>query len=105
MIIAAGKVRLQESLEKLSQTTSPSFNVRVLGNSGEFVNQLKDHGFEPTPAENNGWDIESERLDLAKLIWASADESGAVIQSMTPARNSLEEIFLDTVREAENANS
>lgn len=105
VIIAAGKVRLQESLQVLSKTTSPSFNIRVLGNSDAFADKLRAHGFEPEPAENNGWDIESERPDLATSIWASAEESGAVIQSMTPARNSLEEIFLDTVREAENANS
>lgn len=105
VIIAAGKVRLQESLQVLSKTTSPSFNIRVLGNSNEFADKLRARGFEPAAAENNGWDIESERPDLATSIWASAEETGVVIQSMTPARNSLEEIFLDTVREAENANS
>lgn len=105
VIIANGKVRLQSSLSALSQTDSPAFNVRLLGNPDGFLNAIRQNGFDPQPAENHGWDIESDRSDLASSIWKCIDESDSQLLSLTPAKTSLEEIFLDTVREAAHANS
>lgn len=41
----------------------------------------------------------------SRQIWEAASETGVLIQQLIPARNSLEEIFFNTVREAESASS
>ena len=37
---------------------------------------------------------------LSEIIWRSAFDSGVSIQSLTPSRNSLEEVFLSTVADS-----
>ena len=105
VILASGKIRLQKSILELSQRESPSFNVRVLGDAAEFEKQIRQRGLTPQPAENGGLDIESESERLSELIWESVEASNVSLHSLIPAKTSLEQIFMETVREAANANS
>ncbi len=105
VILASGKIRLQKSLQVLSRRESPSFNVRVLGDAAEFEKQIRQRGLTPRPAENGGLDIESESERLSELIWESVEASNVSLHSLIPAKTSLEQIFMETVREAANANS
>ena len=105
VILAAGKVRLHERLQTLSQTNSPSFNVRVLGDRDAFVQEVSHAGLKSVAAENGGLDISSDSPGLSEMIWGCVARSGVTVQSLLPAKNSLEEIFMATVREAADANS
>jgi ABC-2 type transport system ATP-binding protein len=105
LILSKGKLLLSEALSILNQTASPTISFRVLGDPGAMLGDLKRAGLKTTLAVDRSLVVESEREDLAKLIWKSASATGSTIQSLTPARNSLEEIFLSTVREAADANS
>ncbi|MEM9942659.1 MAG: ABC transporter ATP-binding protein [Planctomycetota bacterium] len=103
VIISKGQVVLSDTLANLNRTDSPSFSVGVLGNSDDFQSALKRIPL-PVRAEQDGSIVvESDREDLEKLIWETAKSTGIKIQSLTPARNSLEEIFMKTVREAKHA--
>ena len=105
VILSQGKIRLNESLSKLSQTKSPSFSLRILGNEETFLKNMKQNGFPNLPNSEGDLVFESNDPRLAEIIWNTARESETKIHSMIPARNSLEEIFMATVKEATHANS
>ncbi|MEL7498607.1 MAG: ABC transporter ATP-binding protein [Planctomycetota bacterium] len=105
VIIADGRVRLQDSMSNLSKTSAPSVNVRLLGDSDPFLQRLTASDLRYAAAESGGWDITGVHDDLTSVIWQCAEQSGTRIQSLTPAKNSLEEIFLSTVRETADATS
>ena len=105
VILSQGKIRLCESLEKLSKTDSPSFSLRVGGNETGFVSAMQDRGFTAKTSDLGDLVFESDDPQLSTAIWQTALDCGTKIHSMIPARNSLEEIFMTTVQEAANANS
>ncbi|MFT5302625.1 MAG: ABC-2 type transport system ATP-binding protein [Mariniblastus sp.] len=100
VILSNGQIRLSESLENLSKTDSPSFSVRVLNDPAKLVEALQRNSLEPQTTPDGSIVIESQDPELATLIWNSARQSETVIQSFIPAKNSLEEIFMTTVKEA-----
>ena len=105
LILSNGQVRLSDSLENLSRTDSPSFSVRVLGNMEKFVDTLRLRSLDATPGSNGDLIVKSPRAELLEMIWQAARDSETVIQSLIPARNSLEQIFMTTVSEATHASS
>ncbi len=108
LILAKGQVRLSDSIANLSKTDSPSFRVRVLGDTENLVNALKDKEIMPTIAPNGEIAVGSNDPKLAEIIWQCANQTGTIVQSLTPAKNSLEEIFMETVesaKESQNADS
>jgi ABC-2 type transport system ATP-binding protein len=102
VILAAGKVHLHKPLKELSQTASPSFTVRIHGNSQTFLDAMQRDGFIGQPAENSGWSFESPDPKLLNQIWRCLNETNSILISLTQAKNSLEQIFMQTVREANN---
>ena len=77
----------------------------MLGDHEPIMQWLNQHGL------NSRWSVEgrvvvaSDDADLTGQIWRAALETQTTLQSLTPSRNSLEEIFLVTVREAVHAHS
>jgi ABC-2 type transport system ATP-binding protein len=105
VIISNGQVRLSDRLENLSRTQAPSFTIQILSDPVAFETSLRDLGLSPSVGERGEFLIESATPNLQDKIWQAARLSQTTIQTMTPARNSLEEIFMSTVMEAQNANS
>lgn len=103
VILSNGKVRLQESLAKLNRTTSPAFTIRVLGDPQAMFDSLTAKGFAPQQTPDGLLKIQSDQPTLSDQIWQSAQETESIVQSLEPAKNSLEEIFMSTVREANAA--
>ncbi len=103
VILSNGQVRLCQSLASLSQTESPSFSVRVFKDRQRLVESLRNVSLDSKVLPDGSLRIESSAPDLPSLIWQAARDSGTVIQSMIPAKNSLEEIFMATVKEASEA--
>jgi ABC-2 type transport system ATP-binding protein len=105
LILSQGKVLLSDTLANLNRTTSPTVSIRVLGDHEPIMQWLNQHGL------NSRWSVEgrvivaSDDADLTGKIWRAAWETQTTLQSLTPSRNSLEEIFLVTVREATHAPS
>ena len=105
LILSKGKVVLSETLDNLNRTTSPTLSFQVLGDSQPLMERLQELGLKTSIAEDRSVVVESEQPDLANQIWLAAHETKSTVQSLTPAKNSLEEIFMSTVMEATNANS
>lgn len=106
IILANGQIRLNDRLEVLNQTTSPTVTVRFEGDRKRFVSHLERARLRATDVENsNTLQIEGDVNDLTDQVWKAASFAQVVIHSLVPARNSLEEIFMQTVQEASVANS
>ena len=105
VILAGGRVRLQRPLAEVSETVSPSFTVRLRGDDVGFVNAMQDSGIVGVPTENGGWRFESDDDGLLQCIWRNLGNSKATVVSLTRGKNSLEELFMETVRESNDANS
>lgn len=106
IILAKGQIRLNDRLEVLNKTTSPTVTVRFEGNEDSFISSLEQVNTTARKMETgNSLQIEGEMKDLTDRVWKAAGDSGVTIHSLVPARNSLEEIFMQTVQEASVANS
>jgi len=103
VILYRGQVKLHQSIEELSLPSSPTTFVHFDGDSQIFLRELQRMGLSviessPSVVQLNGTDPR-----LIESVWRAANERGVVIQSVTPARNSLEEVFMNTVREENHA--
>lgn len=105
VILSKGQVVLQDKLANLNRTTSPSISFRVLGDHTPIMEKLVGQELQPQLQTDQSILVESERADLSDSIWAAATETNTVIRSLIPAKNSLEDIFLQTVRESHHAGS
>ena len=105
VILARGKVRVSESLEKLNRPTSPAVHVRVAGESQSLVQHLQQAGLSVEEKEDGTLVVGGDTQDSVALIWSCAQASGAVVRTVTSAQNSLEEIFVEAVRENQSAGS
>lgn len=98
-ILAAGRVRVSEKLEVLSRPASPTWKVRVLGSADPLLPILQREGVTAITLEDGSLNVDGSRVPIEERIWQWAQEASVGIRSLTPARNSLEQIFLDAVRE------
>lgn len=102
VILARGRVRVSESLQQLNQPADPSVQLRLLGRSDIFVSQLESRGLTVNTSANGVLDVRGPEDSLTEHIWRTARQCGVGIRSLTPSRNSLEQIFLDAVQEQPN---
>ena len=98
VILARGKVQVADTLSVLSRPAMPSLEVRLLGASGGFVDAMRGRGITIELRSNGGLVLLGAPDQLAPQVWQAANACGVGVCSMTPSRNSLEEIFLNAVR-------
>lgn len=104
LILAAGGVRLSESLDTLNQQTMPTVTVNLVGDPADFQSQLTQLGMASEIHADGSLRVSSNKPDFTPDIWQASKASGTAIQSITPAKNDLETIFVQAVEEAEVAN-
>lgn len=98
VILSRGRVQVSDSLTELSRPASPSLQVRVLGSADQLVERMRQRGIGVTLQTNGRIQLDGSPTELAGLVWREAGECGVGVRSMTPSRNSLEEIFVNAVR-------
>ncbi len=103
VILFRGQVKLHQSMEQLSLPSSPTTFVHFDGDPERFQRQLQRAGVDAVESSPDVLQLNGIDQDLIATVWRIANELGVVIQSITPARNSLEEVFMNTVREENHA--
>ncbi len=103
LILSSGKVLLSDSLANLNRTTSPTISFRVAGDHEPILQNLRASGLTVSFSFDRRVIVEGAGERLSDQVWRAANETGTTIQSLTPAKNSLEEIFLTTIRESVHA--
>lgn len=104
LILSNGQIRLSQSLEVLNRPSAPTIAVKTFGDHEAFVRTLANEGT-TTTIENGILSINGDSPNLVDQIWRVANSTNTTIQSIQPAQNSLEEIFMQTVQEATHAPS
>jgi ABC-2 type transport system ATP-binding protein len=102
-ILAAGEVRVVDSLEVLSRPSSPAVHVRTAGDPAALVGCIERAGGTVTLEEGGDLRVLVSGQEAAQRIWSWARESGVGIRSLVPSQNSLEQIFLEAVQGARRA--
>jgi len=98
VILARGRVQVSEKLAELSRPATPALEVRLLGSPDRFIDLVRRQGIGITAQADSTVVLEGEPEELARLVWQKAGECGVGVRSVSPAQNSLEEIFLKAVR-------
>jgi ABC-2 type transport system ATP-binding protein len=105
VVLAKGRVRVVESLEVLSRPPTPAYRVQTLGETDSLVAQLRAEGFDVHSDGGGALVLPGADASAAQRVWALAQQFGVGIRSLTPARNSLEAVFLEAVRGEAGADS
>ena len=98
VILARGRVQVSEKLTVLSRPALPAIEVRLNGSAERFVGVLQARGCDITTLPNGSIVLRGAAEELTPLVWQTATECALGVRSITPSRNSLEEIFLKAVR-------
>ena len=99
VILVDGKVQVSDRLEVLSRPAEPGVRVRLYGSADEFCHRLKEQGFVVESALNGALKITGPQDQVEPVVWSTAHDCRIGITSLSPSRNSLEEIFINAVRE------
>lgn len=104
-ILAAGEVRVVDSLAALSRPSSPAIHVRAVDDPAALVRCIEQAGGSVTLEADGGLRILARGPEPAAQVWGWARESGVAIRSLVPSQNSLEQIFLEAVQGVRRADS
>lgn len=108
VIMARGQVRLVDSLSNLMRPVRSGvqvwLNAPTEDRTTAFLQQLEQAGIpaQPSPDHHSVWCHDITPTDTQR-VWQSAVSAGVSIARLTAAKNSLDEIFLNAVKEAEHA--
>jgi ABC-2 type transport system ATP-binding protein len=105
VILARGEIRLNTTFEEINRPRIPSVTLTLLAENPEFAEKLERAGLKVERIPGGEWLVTGQDYTVAETVWQLAQASGATLQSLKPARNSLEEIFLEAVKESPDANS
>lgn len=104
-ILSRGAVRLTGELQQLCQVPEASITVQVTGDDQEFVERLQQGGVRAEVLMPRSVRVYGEAGELNPVLWRTADDCEVTIRKVSPSRNSLEQIFLEAVREVRVADS
>ncbi len=99
VILAKGKVRLDESMEVISAPAEPTVHIRVFGDASPLLAAIAADGKQATQHFDGSIAIQGIDSSNVDQVWKWAHATGVGIQALRPARNSVEQIFIDAVRE------
>ena len=104
-ILAGGRVKLSAQLEDVLRSPNPEVTLQVAANGSGFAAVLQQSELQVHDVSETSLRVAGLSAKIAPTIWQAAADSGTAIQNMTPSQSSLEQIFLDAVREERSANS
>ena len=99
VVLGMGTVRLQGELAALRTTETGSFDLRLRGDSSAFLAALVERGDEVHPAAGDLLRVKLAAGASAKTLVALAHHQGVQIRHLRPARNTLEEVFVQALTE------
>jgi ABC-2 type transport system ATP-binding protein len=99
IILSQGSVRVHDSLRNLSQPSRPGLQVRLRGDSQSFREMLeKQELMVESQVDGTLW-IHGLRPEQSRTVWQAAAAAEISVETMLPATNSLEQVFLEAVME------
>lgn len=104
VILIGGRLRVSESLEKLSRPAKPGLHLTVVKEGERLIEVLKARNFTAQLSDDRqSVFVEGVTADRASELWALCADQQIMLQRLEPSRNSLEQIFLDAILEVPRA--
>jgi ABC-2 type transport system ATP-binding protein len=105
VIVARGELRVIDSLESLSRPASPAIQLRTVADPEPLLRRIEQEGGAVQRDDTGMLRVTLTMPEATDRLWQWARETGVGIRSLTPSRNSLEQIFMDAVRGDRRADS
>ena len=105
VILSQGEVRVSDRLDALNKPSSPKFIANVMGDGVPFCNLLNKINIPAEILDDGTIAIMLHDESEFNKIWKLCHENSIVLRSLGPTRNSIEEIFMDAIKEDTHANS
>lgn len=100
MILGRGRLLVYDTLEELKKSVDSTCMVRVDGEIGPLRSALRQAGF-----QSEATSLDEIRVlgdgEVGAAVFAASRSCGVVVREILPARNSLEDIYLQAVRSTE----
>lgn len=104
IVLARGRVRLAGSIADLTRPARPEHHLTGSGPLDQLAAALTANGLPAsvTVSETGPLiELASPRPDQLGAIWSAARQAGVAIRSLAPASRPLEEVFVETLRQAD----
>ena len=111
VVLARGRVRLIGSIDELARPATPTHRLEGDGPLADLARLLTARGLPARMADDDETEAAGAILldppgpDRLGIVWTSARDAGVVIRSLEPACRPLEEVFVQTLREADAADA
>jgi ABC-2 type transport system ATP-binding protein len=105
VILVAGRVRVADTVENLRRPARAGVQVTVDRWAGKLAEELRREGADVQELGSGLLQIVGAPADHTQRLWQAAERVQATIQRFEPARNSLEQAFMDAVQEVGRADS
>lgn len=103
VILAAGTVRTSESMRILRRPSKPQIQVRLVGEADRFAALAHAEGIEVTRAADGDLILNGEVEPLTRRVWNLGATHGFSFARVAPSQTSLQEVFLDAIRDHHHA--
>lgn len=104
-ILTGGQVRLSAKLADVLKSPNPEVTLQLADGADQLSAALNAKGHGCRVLDPSTLQVTGLVAEISGAIWECAAEVGVVIQNLTPSQSSLEQVFLDAVREKHHANS
>ena len=94
-----------QSLDILKKPSAPVYHIRFSGEHSAFLDRARRGGIRSSVEENGVVTLDGLDAGNVHLVWDWARETNTGVRSLTPTRNTLEQMFMDAVRDAGDAGS
>ena len=98
VIMAAGQIRLVDTLEHLQRPSQEGLQISVVSNAGKLGDALRAQGIQSNSTSDSQLVVLGDESVLLKCIWKTSIEQQVTVLRIEQAKNSLEQAFLDAVR-------
>lgn len=99
VILAGGKVCLDDTMENVNVPSNPGMFVRSLQRVDGLISELSNT-FQIERVDDYELFVAGDLKGKSPAIWEAAKRSGYTITSMHPSQNSLEEVFMRAIEES-----
>lgn len=97
IILSGGVVRLSDSLANLQRPSQAGLQVNVVSGIERLEERLRTLGVPCVRSNDQELRVHGESIDT-RLVWQASHDVGVFVQRIEPAKNSLEQTFLDAVK-------
>ena len=98
VIMAAGQIRLVDTLDNLQRPSQEGLQISVVSNAGKLSDALRAQGIQSNSTSDSQLVVLGDESNLLECVWKTSIEHQVTVLRIEQAKNSLEQAFLDAVR-------